>query len=295
VVERKVKLPVRWLRSFVEVQSYQALVKPATEMDPSELNKLLISLPQQNITQAGVVTYITPIARGYRLSQRPASGAVAVGAISRLKALEPLLRHASSVKAYTSDANVSAFELTLEEGKFFLVLSPNAARGFSGEGQALSDLAGRVSDATVTKVRASLAWQNKLNPEQLSKSLDLSADEIRNALQILGTRGLVGFDVSENGYFHRELPFDLSVVEDLHPRLNKARKLVEEGAVRIASSDSSENTITANVRGESSEYLVQIKDDSFRCTCDWHVKHDGHRGPCSHVLAVELKAQESEK
>jgi hypothetical protein len=294
VVERKVKLPVRWLRSFVEVQSYQALVKPAIEMDPRELNKLLISLPQQNIMQAGVVTYITPIARGYRLSQRTASGAVAVGAISRLKALEPILRHASSVKTYTSDANVSAFELTLEEGNFFLVLSPNAARGFSGEGQALSDLAGRVSDATVTKVRASLAWQNKLNTEQLSKSLDLTAEDIQNALQILGTRGLVGFDVSENGYFHRELPFDISVVEDLHPRLNKARKLVDDGAVKIASADKDASTITANVRGESFEYLVQIKDDTFRCTCDWHVKYEGHRGPCSHVLAVELKTQESE-
>ena len=294
VVERKVKLPVRWLRSFVEVQSYQALVKPSIEIAPNELQKLLISLPQQNIMQAGVVTYITPISKGYRLSQRPSSESVAVGAISRLKALEPILRHVSNIKTYTSEANVSAFELTLDEGKFFLVLSPNAARGFSGEGQALSDLAERVSDAVVAKVRATLAWQTSLNQELLSENLNLSAADIQNALQILGTRGLVGFDISNNAYFHRELPFDLSVVEDLHPRLNKARKLVEQGAVKIAG-NSSENSITANVRGESSEYLVQIKEHSFRCTCDWHVKHEGQRGPCSHVLAVELKAQEIAK
>jgi hypothetical protein len=294
VVERKVKLPVRWLRSFVEVQSYQALVKPSIEIAPSELQKLLICLPQQNIMQAGVVTYITPISKGYRLSQRPSSESVAVGAISRLKALEPILRHVSNIKTYTSEANVSAFELTLDEGKFFLVLSPNAARGFSGEGQALSDLAERVSDAVVAKVRATLAWQTSLNQEYLSEKLSLSAADIKNALQILGTRGLVGFDISNNAYFHRELPFDLSVIEDLHPRLNKARKLVEQGAVKIAG-NSSENSITANVRGESSEYLVQIKENSFRCTCDWHVKHEGQRGPCSHVLAVELKAQEIAK
>lgn len=294
VVERKVKLPVRWLRSFVEVQSYQTLVKPSIEIAPSELQKLLISLPQQNIMQAGVVTHITPISKGYRLSQRPSSQSVAVGAISRLKALEPILRHVSNIKTYTSEANVSAFELTLNEGKFFLVLSPNAARGFSGEGQALSDLAERVSDAVVAKVRATLTWQSSLNQELLSEKLSLSAADIQNALQILGTRGLVGFDISNNAYFHRELPFDLSVVEDLHPRLNKARKLVEQGAVKIAG-NSSENSITANVHGESSEYLVQIKEHSFRCTCDWHVKHEGQRGPCSHVLAVELKAQEITK
>lgn len=58
IIERKVKLPVRWLRSFVEVQTYQTMVKPAIEMDVLELNKLLLSLPQQNIMQSGVVTYI---------------------------------------------------------------------------------------------------------------------------------------------------------------------------------------------------------------------------------------------
>ncbi len=64
IIERKVKLPVRWLRSFVEVQAYQTMVKPAIEMDVAELSKLLLTLPQQNILQTGVVTYITPLARG---------------------------------------------------------------------------------------------------------------------------------------------------------------------------------------------------------------------------------------
>ena len=88
VVETKVKLPVRWLRSFVEVQSYQAAVRPALELDAGELNKLLVPLPQQNLMQPGNITYITAIGRGYRLSQRKTTGSVAVGAINRLKALE---------------------------------------------------------------------------------------------------------------------------------------------------------------------------------------------------------------
>jgi hypothetical protein len=294
IIERKVKLPVRWLRSFVEVQTYQTMVKPAIEMDVLELNKLLLSLPQQNIMQSGVVTYITPLARGYRLSQRPSDGSVAVGAISRLKAIEPLLRHATGVKTYSSAANVSAFEVTLKEGKFFLVLSPNAARGFSGEGQALSDLADRVADVTVAKVKANLAWQNSLDPDLLAASLGSKADDIRNALKILGTRGLVGYDLSSNSYFHRELPFDLSLVEDLHPRVNKARRLVQDGAVRITETSDHGSTVIASVSGDKTDHLVQIKDESFRCTCDWHAKYEGNRGPCSHVLAVEIKIQETE-
>ncbi|MBS1992453.1 MAG: SWIM zinc finger family protein [Cyanobacteria bacterium SZAS LIN-3] len=301
VVERKVKLPVRWLRSFVEVQSYQAMLKPAFEIDPFQLDKLLISLPQQNMLQPGAVTYIAPTTGGYRLSQRQVAGAVSVGAISRLKILESLLRHAKSVKVYGSDASISAFELSFREGKFFFVLSPNAARGFSGEGQSLSDLASRVSDSAIARVRANLAWQSNIDPEKLSPVLDLSAADIKNALQVLGTRGLVGFDIAQGCYFHRELPYDVGLVEELHPRLIKARRLIEEKGVKLESGKAADGTVTARVKGSgkdafvrngASEHLVQIKDDSFRCTCEWHAKYDGDRGPCSHVLAVELMVQE---
>ncbi len=220
---------------------------------------------------------------------------MAVGAISRLKAIEPLLRYATSVKTYSSSAHVSAFEVTLNEGKFFLVLSPNAARGFSGEGQALSDLADRVADVTVAKVRANLAWQNNLDPDKLALELDAKADDITNALKILGTRGLVGYDLSNSSYFHRELPFDLSLVEDLSPRVNKARRLVQDEAVRITETFAQGSKVFATVSGDRTDHLVEIQEESFRCTCDWYAKYEGNRGPCSHVLAVEIKIQEAEQ
>ena len=45
--------------------------------------------------------------------------------------------------------------------------------------------------------------------------------------------GLVGFDLADSAYFHRELPFDLSLVEKLQPRLQNARKLLKANKVRI--------------------------------------------------------------
>lgn len=284
VTERKVKLPVRWLKSFVEVQSYQTELKLVAEIAPLELAKLLHTLPQQNILKAGSITYLVPSGRSMRLSQRPTPGAVAIGAISRLKILEPILRYAKSVKIYGSASSISAFELLLPQGKFVLVLSPNAARGFSGEGQALSDLVQKVDDSALAKVKAALTWQSKLNVEQVARDTEIAIADVKSALQILGTRGLVGFDISESCYYHRELPFNIDLVEDLHPRIKKARKILADGRVRL---NLDNRTTTAYVTGDTLQHVVDLSGEPT-CTCPWYIQYDGKRGPCSHIMASEM-------
>ena len=292
VIERKVKLPLRWLKGFVEVQVYQSTLKPAMELPVLELAKMIRTLPQQNFLQAGTISYLIPAGKSLRLSQRDAPGAVAVGAISRLRTLEPILRYAKSVKIYSSHEAISAFELSFTNGKFFFVLSPNAARGFSGEGQALSALAQSGSVDALARVKSALAWQEEISVPKLSSSLGISAETLEEALQVLGTRGLVGYDLSAGAYFHRELPFDLGLVEELHPRMKKARELHEQKQVRY--SIKRDNEVEAYVRGRTGDYYVQLNADGARCTCDWFAKNQGNRGPCSHILAAELAIQEDE-
>lgn len=289
VVERKVKLPVRWLKGFVEVQVYQSGLRQAAELPSLELAKVIRTLPKQNIMQAGAITYLVPSGKSLRLSQRDATGAIAVGAISRLKTLEPILRYAKSVRVYDSADAVSAFELVFDEGSFFFVLSPNAARGFSGEGQALVGLAQNSADDVLARVKSALTWQQKIDPESLSAVLNIEKETIIDALKVLGTRGLVGYDLAEGAFFHRELPFDLSLVEELHPRMKKARQLIEEKGVRL--SRSCDGSCEAYIRGTKGEHFVQISADNCRCTCDWFAKNQGQRGPCSHILAAEMAMQ----
>ena len=50
---------------------------------------------------------------------------------------------------------------------------------------------------------------------------------------VLGARGLVGFDLSSQAYFHRELPFDLSEVEKLQPRLKAARQILDNEQISL--------------------------------------------------------------
>jgi SWIM zinc finger len=291
VVERKVKLPIRWLKGFVEVQVYQSSLKPCLEIPALELAKAIRGLPQQNILQAGTITYLVPAGQGVRLSQRDTAGAIAVGAISRLKALEPILRYARTVRVYSGTDAVTAFELVMPDACFIFVLSPNAARGFSGEGQALSGLSQESAPQLLAQVRSALAWQTNLSPEGLSTKLNLDRESTETALQVLGTRGLVGYDLTTSSYFHRELPFDLSLVEELHPRMKKARQLVEGGSIRI-SAQSAEDNYEAFVKGSKGDHYVQVTPNGCRCTCDWFAKNLGARGPCSHILAAEMVTQE---
>lgn len=288
VVEKKVKLPVRWLKGFVEVQQYQSRMKPLFEVPASELRQLLRTVPQHQTWQKGAVSYMVPAGKGIRLSQRPTGQSVAVGAPGRLKILEDLLRHAKTVRIYAGDDGVSGWELVTPEASFHLVLSPEAWRGFSGEGQALSNLVGADKDEHLSRVRAALQWQAKLDADALGKSLELNAQNVKDSLSLLGTRGLVGYDLAEGTYFHRELPFNMELIGELQPRLQKAYKLVQERAVRVVSK--TEDSVEAYVKGDGAEHRVMLNQSDGRCSCPWYAKHPGERGPCSHMLAVELIA-----
>lgn len=171
-----------------------------------------------------------------------------------------------------------------------LVLSPTVWRGFSGEGQAVSDLRGTEWRSCLAQVRGALRWQGVLRPDELAAKLDEDADAVRQALSVLGTRGLVGYDLIQGAFFHRELPFDMERVEVQQPRLQGARKLLAEGRVRIVEQTARPDggRVVLAVGGSGVEHRVRLIGEASRCTCPWFSKHGGERGPCKHVLAARI-------
>src|SRR5262249_18707996 len=129
-------------------------------------------------------------------------------------------------------------------------------------------------------------WDLTVDAAAVSRTFDLTPEAVNAALSALGSRGLVGYDLALGAYFHRVLPFDLTRVETLHPRLKDARKLVAEGGVRIVRRDA--DGVEAYVRGSGVEHRVRVGDASARCTCPWYAKNQGDRGACKHVLAVQI-------
>jgi len=285
VIERKVPLPLRWLKGFVESQSYLAAMSPRLSISGSEARRFLRSLPRQGAQ--GRPTWVTRSGPGLRLTQIASKDAVRVGGIERLRLLEDLARHAQGLRVYaTPDGEASAWELDCGDARFQVALSPEVWRGFSGEGQVLADLAQTCDDTAIRKVREGLHWQSRIDPEALARKCDLAAGTVRTALARLAAGGLVGYDVSQAGYFHRELPFDLERIEGMQPRLQDARKLVAEQGVRVESRNA--ESAEAWVRGSGVEHRVRVTSEGSRCTCPWFSKHQGERGPCKHVLAVQL-------
>lgn len=279
-IERKVKLPVRWLRGFVEVQALQARMRPRLEASGAEFRRFLREAPRAWKGPA----WISGLGSGLRLSNSGSGDAVAVGGVARLRVLEPVARHATRVRIYSAGEETSGWEIETADSRLHLVLSPEVWRGFSGEGQALATLAKPARERAMGAVRAGLRWQAKIDADELAQQSGLDRDAVDWALAQCAASGLVGYDLGEQVYFHRELPFDLGLIERLQPRLAGARKLVAEGAVRM------ENGV-AWVRSGALEY----RTEQGRCTCPWFAKFAGTRGPCKHLLAAQMASGDADE
>ena len=290
VVEKKVSLPVRWIKRFAEVQSFQAGLQQRFEVSAHEARRFVRALPRGVAPKQP--SFVTPLGAGLRLSQRESSGCVRVTGTDRLRLLEPLLNSAQGLRVWADDsAGTSAWEVIFEQGRFLLLISPEVWRGFSGEGQLLQRLASNEWEVALPLVQANLKWQSRIDVPQLAAQLSLAPREIESALAVLGTRGLVGFDIITGQYFHRELPFDLAKVEALQPRLKDARQLLADGKARIYQrSKDAIGAVTAEVfvQGTDVEHRVRLFPDGDKCTCPWFSKHQLDRGPCKHILAARL-------
>ena len=282
-VERKVPLPERWLKGFAEVQVASAHMVARHELPGVEARRFLQSLPR---TKSRSVAWATPAGRGLRLSARADDAAVCLAGPERLRLLEKVLPFARTLRAYGPlpesgrGAEPSVWEVELDGARIVFALSPALFRGFSGEGGVLSDIASAEEDV-VDDVAETLHGEAVIDVEQVSQATGIERTRVQSALGALGGAGRVGYDLAQNAYFHRELPYDRAVLEKMHPRLRGARELVEQGAVRLV------DEAKATVRSGDAEYVVRVEGGVTRCTCAWFAKHRGERGPCKHVLAVE--------
>ncbi|GAA2572611.1 SWIM zinc finger domain-containing protein [Winogradskya consettensis] len=273
IVEKKVPLPPRWLRGFAEVQVLSA----GFEQRGVATADFLRRLPKG-------VLWAIPAGRGLRLTSRPVPGAICVPDGSRLAALRGMLRFARSLKVYGPPVTTgsgplpSTWELDTGVLRLSLTLSPEPYRGFSGEGAALTALSGDevVDDAEL--ISALLSWDPAIDVAGLAASAGLTAERVLGALAQLGTAGRVGYDVHEGAYFHRVMPYDAGRAERDNPRLIGARALVSSGLVKL-----DEDGRAATV----GDHRVRVAESS--CSCPWYAKHRGQRGPCKHVLAVQLE------
>lgn len=289
VQEKKVQLPVRWIKAFGEVQVYQAQLLRQFEIAPAELRRFLQGLPRSSRQKM----YIVPSGSTLRLSQRPSPDAVPVHGPERLRVLLPLLPHLGRTVVWLEpESGVSGWQLPTAVGTLLVLLSPELYRGFSGEGQLLEKLARGDWQAALPAVQKLLDWQTTLDPAELAARTGHRVAEVQAALAVLGSRGLAGFDIASGYYFHRQLPFAVDQVEQLQPRLRNARKLLEAGTVRVLTQPGP-NAWDVEVPGTGVAHFVRLRPEGDRCSCPWSSKHQQARGPCKHILAARLFVEQT--
>jgi hypothetical protein len=285
VTERKVPLPVRWLKGFGEVQAIARRMRPIGELTGAAAQRFVRSLPRE----AKRPLWAVPAGNAFTLAITARPGAACLAGPHRLAELGPLLRFTRRLRVYGPEVEAgvteapSAWELDLGSARFTLTLSPEKYRGFSGEGALLGVLGDEEVAADAMLLRDSLGWDSRINVNDAASRAGLAAVSVPPALDYLAASGVVGYDLAEESYFHRELPFG-PAVEAMHPRLVNARALAESGAVTLTEGG-------AVVRGGDSEHRVTFGtggEPADRCTCPWWGKHRGNRGPCKHVLAARM-------
>jgi hypothetical protein len=284
-VERKVPLPTKWIKGLTTVQLYLSQSEKALSFNRIQALQLFQSLPNGKpktdyyLQMRGNTPLFSPVKSAY---------SVCVGGVHRLKLLEPLLSHIDKLCVFPhSNMQSTTWQLYFGNVRFCLSISRDSWRGFSGEGAALEALIEDVPDEWIDAVDKYSYINQAFNPTlfAINESFDLNA--VENLTGRLSAMGLLGYDLDENHFFYRRLPYKLGRILSLNPRLKEAEKLLEEGKVEILSR--TDTRVEACVEGSGVKHVVVLEGEKERCTCTWYSKHQGERGVCKHMLAVKKK------
>src|SRR5829696_185300 len=283
VIERKVPLPVKWIKGLTTVQLFLADTEKIFSFNRIQALQLF-----QTIPNGKVKTDYYLVVRGNRPQFTPvkSDSAICIGGINRLKLLEPLLAHADELRVFAhSNMQSTTWQLYFGPLRFSLSLSRDSWRGFSGEGAALEDLLEDIPERWLELVDKYSYANHEFNPTLFAVEEGVDIQKLANVTGRLSAMGLLGYDVDDNQFFYRQLPYKLNRILSLNPRLKDAEKLVAEGKVQIVSNNG--DRVEAKVEGSGVHHLVILDGEKQRCTCTWFARHQGERGVCKHVLAVK--------
>lgn len=283
VLEKKVPLPLKWIKGLTTVQIF--LSESAISHTFTKLQALQLF---QGIPKGVLKNDYYLVNRGNRplFSPLKSPGAVCIGGLHRLRLLEPLLPHIDKLCVFPHPGMQSTtWQLYFGPLRFSLSLSRESWRGFSGEGAALEALIEDVPDSWVDAMDKYSYANQEFNPSFLVVEEDLDFRQVENLTGRLAAMGLLGFDLDDNRFFYRRLPYRLDRIMSLNPRMRDAEKLVFEGKVQIISRH--EGKVDARVEGSGLKHTVVLEEEKARCTCTWFSKYQGDRGACKHVLAVK--------
>ena len=284
VTEKKVTLPMRWIKGLTSVQLYLADMDLKFELNKIQTIQLFQTLPKGNVKGD---FFITKRAGKFMFSTIMTTDGVRIGGIHRLRLLDGVLAISEKIFIYES-ADKQTCALVCEFGKMHLLMafSPDAYRGFSGEGKALEHMTENVPVEWVYGLNSLLKSNETFDPTLLSIEHDIDFGTMDQLTSSLSSIGLLGYDLMGRNHFYRQLPFKTARILSLNPRLKNAKKLVDNEEVQMLRNEA--GYVEANVKGTGVQHKVVLDHLGDRCTCEWFTAYQGKRGICKHILAVKM-------
>ncbi len=283
VVERKVPLPTKWIKGLTAIQIYMAESEQRMELNKRQAIDLFRSIPKGK-TKADY--YL--VKRGQKAMFTPVKsrGSVAIGAIYRLQLIEQLIPLIDKMIIFAHpNMQSTTWQLYFGSVRFSLSISRENWRGFSGEGAGLEALLEDVPDSLLSNYDKLAYANHTFDPKRLAGKTALDAKTIKTLSTKLSAMGLLGYDLDNKGFFYRRLPFKMSRILQLNPRLKGVATLIAEGKVIIVKNTT--QYIEAKIAGSGVAHTVIISNQKAKCTCTWFAKHQGERGFCKHILATK--------
>ena len=199
VVERKVPLPIKWIKGLASVQVYLSQATPSFEFNRVQTLQLFQSLPSGSpkadyyLSVRGARPMFTTVA---------AAQSICIGGVHRLRLLEPLVPLAQRLQIFAHpEGQSTTWQLYFGSLRFSLTLSRDAWRGFSGEGAALESLIQDVPDGLLEAFDQYSYANQVFNPTLLAMEEELAMEQVDHLAARLSAMGLLGFDLDENHFF----------------------------------------------------------------------------------------------
>ncbi|WP_409416021.1 SWIM zinc finger family protein [Flavobacterium sp. PS2] len=284
VTEKKVTLPMRWIKGLTSVQLYLADMDVKYELNKIQTIQLFQSLPKGSVKGD---FFITKRAGKFMFSTLATNDSVRIGGVQRLRLLEGILAIVDKIYIYeSSDKQTCAIVSEFGKMQLLMAFSPDSYRGFSGEGNVLETMTENLPIEWVYGLNSLLKSNETFDPTMLSIENDIDFGTMDNLTSNLSSMGLLGYDLSEKAHFYRRLPFKTERILSLNPRLKNAKKLIDNEDIEIV--ERRADYIEAKVKGSGVIHKVIIEGANQRCTCDWFTAYQGKRGICKHILGVKM-------
>lgn len=289
-VEKKVKLPNRWIKGLGNVQVYLSSMELAFSLSKVEAVQLFKSLSKTAV-KGDFYLYKNGLSYHFTPSRKP--GSLKIGGIHRLNLLQSLLLLTDTVHFYKSgDEQCVAVLLRFKNIQMTFLFSENVYRGFSGEGKNLENLTEMVSEEFVLGINNFFKTNEIFHPTLISIEHDIPLPVMETLQSSLSSIGMLGYDLGGQYYFYRRLPFKVERLKSFNPRIENAIKLVSRDEVAFV--QQTDTYIKAEVKGSGDVWHVVIGNNGlFQCTCNWYTANKTNRGLCKHILAVKMKLNKS--